>query len=74
MLLVTTGAAGDQGSGDAVLARAVHDVLATLSRVRGTTDTPELLQDRIALVRWLRLELSEVETLLVREHGRSSGG
>ena len=73
MLLVTTGAAGDEVSGDAVLARAVHDVLATLSRVRGT-DTPERLQDRIALVRWLRRELSEVETLLVREHGRSPGG
>jgi hypothetical protein len=54
----------ERGHGyDTELASAVHQVLATLTDVRGDSSAAEL-HDRIVLVRWLRGELAAVETLL----------
>ncbi len=57
---------------DSELARAVHKVLAVLTDVRGDTPAAEL-DDRLALVRWLRGELAAVETLLTGAYGRRAG-
>jgi hypothetical protein len=60
----------ERGHGDdSELARAVHQVLATLTDVRGNTSSAEL-GDRLTLVRWLRGELAAVETLLTSAYGR----
>ena len=48
---------------DAELAIAMHQVLATLTDVRGDR-SPVELRDRIMLVQWLRGELAAAETLL----------
>lgn len=50
---------------DTELAAAVHRVLALLTDLRSGAHTPEL-EERINLVQWLRRELGDVETLLVR--------
>jgi hypothetical protein len=55
--------------GDDELAIALHQVLATLTDVRGNS-SPAELRDRIMLVRWLRGELTAAETLLRGVYGR----
>ena len=48
------------------LTAAVHQVLTSLTHVRrGEPLAPERRRDRIELIRWLRRELAEVESLLV---------
>ncbi|HEV7653450.1 MAG TPA: hypothetical protein VGP36_01760 [Mycobacteriales bacterium] len=57
---------------DSELAAAVHQVLTTLTDLRSEVRAHEL-SDRIALVRWLRQELTAVETLLTGVYGRRAG-
>jgi hypothetical protein len=57
---------------DSDLARAVHQVLATLADVRGDTPAAEVIE-RLTLVRWLRSEFAVVETLLAGAYGRRVG-
>jgi hypothetical protein len=59
-------------SAEPELAGAVHTMLAILTDLRRDMPAAEL-QDRIALVRWLRGELTDVEALLGRVHGRLAG-
>jgi hypothetical protein len=62
-----------RGHGDETdLAGAVHEILATLTDVRRETSAAEL-SDRIALVKWLHVELAAVETLLTASYGRRAG-
>jgi hypothetical protein len=68
-------AAPDTGGGrgdDAELAGAVHQILTTLTDVRRSTSAAEL-RDRIALVRWLRVELAAAETRLTTSYGQRAG-
>jgi hypothetical protein len=51
------------------LARSLHQILATLTDLRRDTSATEL-RDRIALVRWLRVELAAVESLLTASYGQ----
>ena len=66
---MATASVGRGHGDDSELARAVHQVLATLTDVRGNTPSAEL-SDRLTLVRWLRGELAAVETLLTSAYGR----
>jgi hypothetical protein len=59
----------DGRGGGADLAGAVHQILATLTDVRRDT-SPAELRDRIALVRWLRVELAAVDTRLTISYGQ----
>ena len=46
------------------LAAAVHRMLTSLTDLRTAAAKPEVLANRLALVRWLRQELVAVESLL----------
>lgn len=63
-----------RGHGDETtdLAGAVHEILTTLTDVRRETSAAEL-GDRIALVKWLHVELAAVETLLTSSYGHRTG-
>ena len=58
---------------DTELASSVHQVLAILTDLRSDVRADEL-SNRLALVRWLRQELTEVETLLTGAHRRRTAG
>ena len=63
-------ASSARGHGDQTdLTGAIHHVLATLTDVRRDTPIAEL-RGRIALARWLRIELAAVESLLTDAFGR----
>jgi hypothetical protein len=69
---VAAATVGDGHGDDTDLARAVHQVLATLTDVRADTSAADLA-DRLTIVRWLRDELAAVETVLTGAHGRRAG-
>jgi hypothetical protein len=67
---VAAAASVPDGRGDETdLARAPHQILATLTDLRRDTSATEL-RDRIALVRCLRVELAAMKTLLTASYGR----
>lgn len=69
MALVATVSEEGNRDAEAELVGSVHRVLAILTDLRADVLEPEL-GDRIALVRWLRGQLAEVEKLLTDSQQR----